>query len=109
VGIGAWVPDDEAQRIRRGEESTYKLKENDFAVSPDVEAQLRKAGVKPGDTVKMKLADDTILSGRWMDRTANDQQARSLGLPPLRGRWDVYSPGGKSVKDGVKVVGFATK
>lgn len=108
VGIGAWVPDDEAAKIRRGEESPFKLKENDFAVSPDVEAKLRKAGVKPGDTVKMKLADGTFVTGRWMDRTANDQQAQALGLPPLRGRWDLYSPSGKSNKDGVSVIGFET-
>jgi hypothetical protein len=106
VGIGAFVPENEAEKIKRGEDSVYKLKPNDFAVSPDVEEKLKKAGVKPLQSVKMQLADGTVIVGRWMDRTANDQQATSLGLPPLRGRWDLYSPDGKHAKDGASVIRF---
>lgn len=108
VGIGAWVPDDEAKKIKAGEASDYKLQANDFATSPDVEEKLRKAGIKPMDKIKMKLSNGKYVEGRWMDRTANDRQAKSLGLPPLRGRWDLYSPNGKSEHDGVTVEGFET-
>ncbi|WP_038164747.1 hypothetical protein [Verrucomicrobium sp. BvORR106] len=108
AGIGAFVPDAEEAKIRRGEESPYKLRESDFAVSPDVEKQLRKAGVSPGETVKLKLSDGSTVSGRWMDRTVTDRQAPKQGLSPLRGRWDLYSPAGPNAKDGVGVIGFET-
>ena len=98
-GIGAFtIP---------GDEET-KLKPNDFAVSPDGEKKLVEAGVKPRDKVRLKLSNGQTVEGRWMDRTANDSQAARLGLKPLRGRWDLYSPTGKHDFDGVTVLGFET-
>lgn len=90
-----------------GDEET-KLKPNDFAVSPDGEKKLVEAGVKPRDKVRLKLSNGQTVEGRWMDRTANDSQAARLGLKPLRGRWDLYSPAGKHDFDGVTVLGFET-
>src|SRR6478609_8012114 len=48
AGIGAWVGDEEAARIRAGKDTPNKLKDGDFAVSPDEEALLREAGINPG-------------------------------------------------------------
>lgn len=107
AGIGAFVPDGEAAKIRRGEPSEYRLKAGDVAVSPDVEALLRKEGVKPHDRIRLTLSDGTTLEGRWMDRTMTDKQAREKGWDPLRGRWDIYSPDGLHAKNDVSVTGFS--
>lgn len=105
-GIGAFVPESEADKIKRGEASDYKLRDGDLAVSPDVEANLRASGVKPGESIMVKLANGEVRRVRWMDRTANDEQAKALGLSPLRGRFDFYSPSGKHGLDGVSVIGW---
>ncbi len=106
-GIGAFVPDAEAKKIRAGQDSTYKLRAGDLAISPDVEESFREKGIKPGDRVTITYGNGSKHTGRWMDRTANDKQAEKLGLKPLRGRFDIYSPNGRHAKDGVKVVSFA--
>lgn len=106
AGIGAWVPDAEADKIRKGEASNYKLKAGDIAVSPDVEMSFLENGIKPGDTVTLTYNDGTTHTGRWMDRTANDTQAKKLGLNPLRGRFDIYSPDGRHSRDGNKIASY---
>lgn len=82
------------------------MTDGDVAVSPDVEAALTAANIRPKDKVRVKLSDGTVHEGRWMDRTANDEQAKKLGLPALRGRIDLFSPKGKHPKDGVTVLGI---
>ena len=102
VGIGAWVGNAEAEKIRRGENTPNKLQPGDLAVSRDVEARLRAAGVSPGDTITLNLADGSTKSVRWMDRTAESYQGRTL-----TNRFDLYSPDGKSPLDGAQVVGWS--
>ncbi len=103
AGIGAFVPDEEQAKIKRGEESAYKLREGDFAVSPDVEKSLRRAGIRPGDEVAVKMEDGSTQSGRWMDRTAAEWEGKAV-----TGRWDFYRGGKrtKHEKEAMKVTGF---
>jgi hypothetical protein len=89
-----------------GKDHPNLLKRGDLAVSPDIEEEFTAAGVKPGDFVKVKLKNGKTRTVRWMDRTATDEQAKALGLPPLRGRWDFYTPDGKEPDDGSQVVSF---
>jgi len=107
AGVGSFVPDSEEQKIKSGQSSTYKLREGDLAVSPDVEESFRENGIRPGQWVTITYADGSKHTGRWMDRTANDEQAAKLGLKKLRGRFDIYSPKGKHSRDGSKVVSYA--
>lgn len=97
AGIGAWVSDEEQARIRAGEDTPNKLRAGDLAVSRDIEEQFRRAGIKPGDTVTVRLDDGTERQARWMDRTAAD----------LSGRFDFYSPDGLDPLDGRAVLGFS--
>lgn len=97
AGIGAFVPDDEAAKIKRGEPSDYRLRAGDLAVSPDIESQFRKQGISPGDQVTLAYADGTTHTGRWMDRTDGS----------LDGRFDLYSPNGPAANDGSRITGFA--
>ena len=97
AGIGAWVSDEEADRIRAGEDTPNKLRAGDLAVSPDIEEQFRSAGISPGDPVTMRLDDGTEIAGRWMDRTDES----------LTGRFDLYSPEGVNPLDGRDVVGWS--
>lgn len=110
AGIGAFVPDAEIAKIKRGEPSDYKLRTGDLAVSPDVEAEFRRAGVKPMDKVLVKMADGSVHRARWMDVTATDDDVKSGRIRgvtvPLRGRFDLYSPHEKHSLDGEKVVGW---
>lgn len=110
AGIGAWAPEAEQAKIKRGEPSEYRLREGDIAVSPDVERAFRIAGVKPGGEVMVTLANGETRRVRWMDRTAQDEDVaagRIKGVSkPLRGRFDFYSPGSKHRLDGVQVVGW---
>jgi hypothetical protein len=64
----------------------YLLKDYSMAVSPDVEAQMRSTGIKPGDWVTVSTTDGRTLTKRWDDRTAST----------LSGRVDFYSPVGRS-------------
>lgn len=90
-GVGAW---------------DNKLTADSVAVSPDVEQQLTAAGVQPNDWVNLQLSDGSTVRKQWSDRTANDKTAAKLGLQPLRGRWDFYSPGGVHAQDGLRVLSF---
>jgi hypothetical protein len=103
AGIGAFVPDKEQAKIKRGEESPYKLREGDLAVSRDVEARLRKAGIRPGDEVEVQMEDGTNIVTRWMDRTGVNFEGKIL-----TGRWDFYRAGKntKHPKDAGRVIGF---
>jgi hypothetical protein len=96
VGIGAWVSDAEAERIKAGENTPNRLREGDIAVSPDVERQLVAAGIQPKQEITVRFADGSTHTGRWMDRTS----------PSLRGRVDLYSPGGPSSLNDTPVVGI---
>lgn len=102
AGIGAWVNSDEAARIRAGENTPNKLRKNDFAVSPDVEKRFRDAGISEGDQVVLQLSDGTSITGRWMDRTAEEWKGKKL-----TGRFDLYSPDGPSPLDGKSVQSWA--
>lgn len=101
AGIGAWVSDDEQKRIKRGEMTENRLREGDLAVSRDVERQFKAAGINPGDTVTITLDDGTTQTGRWMDRTAESYNGKTL-----TGRFDVYSPKGPSPLNGKRVTGW---
>jgi hypothetical protein len=106
MGIGSFSGQAAEKAAKLGKDHPMRLKPGDLAVSPDVERQLRRAGVKPADPIEIVFADGTTHRGRWMDRTANDAQARRLKLPPLRGRWDIYSPDGSSPLNDKPVTSF---
>ena len=102
AGIVAWVSDEEAARIRAGEDTPNKLRPGDLAVSRDIEAQFRDVGISPGEPVSLRLDDGTEISGRWMDRTAEEYDGRAL-----TGRFDIYSPAGANLLNDRQVVGFS--
>lgn len=77
-----------------------------LAVSPDVETAFRAAGIAPLDAVEVQCGNGDVLSLIWGDRTATDAQAKKIGLQPLRGRFDIFSPNGKAAHDGQCVTGF---
>lgn len=64
----------------------YLLRDYSMAVSPDVEAQMRSAGIQPGDWVNVQTADGRTFAKRWDDRTSSS----------LTGRVDFYSPIGRA-------------
>ena len=82
------------------------LDENSLAISPDIQAQFKASGIKRGDWVELELSDGSTVRRQYSDHTATDEQAKKLGLPPLRGRFDFFSPSGLHAKDGVPVVNF---
>lgn len=82
------------------------LDENSLAISPDIQAQFKASGIKQGDWVELELADGSTVRRQYSDHTATDEQAKKLGLPPLRGRFDFFSPTGLHAKDGMPVVNF---
>ena len=96
AGIGAFVPDVEQAKIKAGQASPYRLRDGDIAVSPDIEAQFRKAGINPGDELVLHGEGGASRRVRWMDRTS----------PKLQGRVDFYSPNGAPGDDGGAVTGF---
>jgi hypothetical protein len=108
AGIGAFVPEDEQAKIKRGEPSDYRLRPGDLAVSPDIAKAFRSAGVKPMSDVMVQLANGEVRRVRWADQTAQDEQiARGevKGVTqPLRERFDFYSPSGPHRYDGMQVV-----
>ena len=97
AGIGAFVPDAEIAKIKAGQDSNYKLRSGDIAVSPDIESSFRQGGIAPGQNVTLNYADGTTHTGRWMDRTADY----------LSNRVDLYSPSGQNSRDGVKITSFS--
>ena len=111
VGIGAFVPKAEQDKIKAGGDSIHKLRDNDFALSPDMEQAFRAQGIKPMETVSIQMENGDTVTGRWMDRTAQDDQIAAGKVPgvtkPLRGRIDFYTPGGVNPYDGSKIKGIA--
>lgn len=83
------------------------LRPTSLAVSPDVREAFVKAGIKPLGEVEIFLTEQTRIRRTWDDVTANDHQAQALGLPPLRGRFDLFCPNNENQSlDGLKVIGF---
>jgi hypothetical protein len=82
------------------------LTDKSLAVSPDIQARFREEGIKPMEPVELTLEDGTKVVRHYDDHTATDQEARKLGLKPLRGRFDFRSTGGKQEKDGMRIVSF---
>ena len=102
AGIGAWVPDSEAAKIRRGEYSSFKLRPGDLAVSRDVEARMKQQGILPGQEVTIQYGSGKTHTGRLMDRTADFYNGKQIA-----GRFDLYSPSGIPQDDGSAIVGFS--
>ena len=102
AGIGAWVPDSEAAKIRRGEYSPFKLRPGDLAVSRDVEARMKQQGILPGQEVTIQYGSGKTHTGRLMDRTADFYNGKQIA-----GRFDLYSPSGIPQDDGSAIVGFS--
>lgn len=102
AGIGAFVSDEEAARIRAGESTTNRLQPGDLAVSKDIRQKLQSMGVKPGENITLTYADGKTHTGRYMDHTADE-----WGGQALTGRFDIYSPDGKHATDGQPIVGFS--
>lgn len=88
-----------------------RLTASSLAISPDVEAAFKAAGIGKGDPVQLKLSNGQVITRTWDDRTAQDEDVLSGRIKgvtkPLRGRFDLYSPGGQHEFDGVAVTGFA--
>lgn len=95
-GIGAFSGTEGEAAGKAGRPHELRLKRGDLAVSPDVEADLRRAGINPRDTLKVTFKDGSTRTTRWMDRTADS----------LRGRWDFFTPDGQDPTDGQSVVSF---
>jgi hypothetical protein len=85
-GIGAW---------------DNKLSLSSIAVSRDIEAQFRAAGIKPKGKVLLVLDNGETLIKTWDDRTA-----RAFNGKPLTGRFDFYCPSGKNPLEGIGVLSF---
>lgn len=83
-GIGAW---------------DNKLSETSMAVSRDIEAKFRAAGIKPRSKVSLLLDNGQILVKTWDDRTAKSYRGK-----PLIGRFDFYCSSGKNPCEGRKVL-----
>lgn len=83
-----------------------RLTPESLAVSPDIEQRFKAAGIKLGDRVDLQLENGQTISKVWADRTASDKVAKRLGLSPLRGRFDFYSPNGEHELESTKIVGF---
>ena len=56
-----------------------------LAVSRDIEAAFRAAGIAPRAFVTLQFSDGTAVKLRWDDRTAASYNGR-----PLTGRFDIY-------------------
>ena len=85
-----------------------KLENESLAASPDVQQELKDKGIKPFDKVKLTVQTPNgtkVVVRRYDDHTATDEEARALGLPPLRKRYDFRVPvKGASGLDDMKVV-----
>lgn len=112
AGIGSFTTHADAQAEA---DAPTRLRGGDFAVSQDIEARLAAANIHPRDKLEFTLSDGSRHVGRWMDRTANDEELEKINakraaagksaIAPLRGRIDVYGPA-KQVKDGVSILSF---
>ena len=85
-GIGAW---------------DNKLTETSMAVSRDIEALFRAAGIKPKSRISLLLENGTSVVKTWDDRTAKSYKGR-----PLVGRFDFYCASGRNIFEGQKIVAF---
>lgn len=85
-----------------------QLTKDSLAVSPDIEQQFIKAGIKPMTPVLLTLADGTQVVRYWDDRTMQDKKAIEKFGKPLRGRFDFNMDRGNSPheKDDMAVVSF---
>jgi hypothetical protein len=85
-----------------------KISEIGMAVSPDIEREFRKLGIKPKDKVEIELSDGSKEVRIWDNRTMQDAQAVRKFGKPLTGRFDLHHPYGDKPheKDGVAVVAF---
>jgi hypothetical protein len=95
-----------AKATKTGAFNDNELTNKSLAVSPDVQARFKEAGINPLEPVELTLEDGTKVVRNYDDHTASDQEARKLGLKPLRGRFDFRSVDGKQEKDGMRVVSF---
>ncbi len=86
AGIGAW---------------DNLLSPSSLAISRDIEARFRAAGIKPGDWVRLLLDNGSAVTKTWDDRTAKSYRGKLL-----TGRFDFYEPAGRSVLDGHGVLSF---
>lgn len=85
-----------------------ELSGTSLAVSPDIEQQFNKSGIKRGDPVELTLANGKTVTRTWDDRTMQDAQAMAdpaIGKP-LRGRFDFYNQDGTHPLDGSAVTSF---
>lgn len=90
-----------------------KIEDGDLSISPDVERDFAAKGIKPGDSIMLVLKNGEKIRTRWQDRTAQDSDFEPGGKyhgsnikGPLRGRYDLYSPGGKHKRTGSPVVSW---
>jgi hypothetical protein len=96
MGIGSFSGQEAIRAAKRGDSHPMQLQAGDIAVSPDKERELRAAGIRPGDEIELTYSDGRTHRGRWMDRTSKR----------LRGRWDLYTPGGPSPLNDTPVTSF---
>lgn len=92
---------------KQGIAASGKIQPDTLSVSPDIESQMKDAGIKIGDKVALQLegSDEPVIR-TWNDRTMQDKEAIKQFGKPLRGRFDFYSPKGLADQEGSKVVGF---
>ena len=102
LAIGFKVPPDQQERIKKGLPSIHRMVNGDIAVSPDVRADLEAQGVQYMDKITIKLEDGTLHTGRWMDVTAEVYKGKNLS-----GRFDIYTPEGRSPIVGKKVASWS--
>ena len=107
LGIGAFVSDAEAQRIKNGEATPNKLQAGDIALSPDTRQTVTAAGIQPGEPFTLHFADGSTHTGRYMDHTADSTTDKSGNTVPVRNRFDLYSPNGPDKRNDQPVVGFS--
>lgn len=93
---------------RAGKSAIGQLTAQSMAFSPDMEQVARSKGIKIGQPVTLVMDDGQKVTRIWDDRTAQDSdvaRGRVKGVSsPLRGRADLYSPGGPSPLRGRKVM-----
>jgi len=81
---------------RNGLSAIGKLTPLSLAVSPDIESELTKKGLKLGDAVNVHLANGQTVQRIWDDRTSSK----------LTGRVDFNTPDGENQHEGQQVLGI---